>query len=143
MLFEQPSRVCPCSTWPAAQAGRKRTPNPFRTHSERQGSRKSARLTHITDSRISPISRLDDAAYAGLAQVGRASGRDGRDITCDGSVMAEMAENCRCDGVMDRIACVFCNAERSTLGKWELGMLASRVGQADRFAPHPQQQRST
>jgi hypothetical protein len=30
-----------------------------------------------------------------------------RDITCDGSVMAEVAENCRCDGVMDRIAFVF------------------------------------
>jgi hypothetical protein len=27
------------------------------------------------------------------------------DITCDGSVMAEMAEICRCDGVMDWIAC--------------------------------------
>jgi hypothetical protein len=28
-----------------------------------------------------------------------------RDITCDGSVMAETAEICRCDGVMDRITC--------------------------------------
>jgi hypothetical protein len=31
-----------------------------------------------------------------------------RDITRDGSVMAEMAEFCGCDGVMDRIASVFC-----------------------------------
>jgi hypothetical protein len=29
------------------------------------------------------------------------------DVTCDGSVMAEMARFCRCDGVMARIACVF------------------------------------
>jgi hypothetical protein len=33
-----------------------------------------------------------------------------RDITCDGSVMAETAEFCGCDGVMDRIASVFCTA---------------------------------
>jgi hypothetical protein len=30
-----------------------------------------------------------------------------RDITCDGCVMAEMAQLRRCDGVMDRIASVF------------------------------------
>jgi hypothetical protein len=29
-----------------------------------------------------------------------------RDITCDGTVMAEMAEICGCDGVMDRITFV-------------------------------------
>jgi hypothetical protein len=38
----------------------------------------------------------------------RTHDRDGgdaaRDITCDGSVMAETAEIRRCDGVMDRIA---------------------------------------
>jgi hypothetical protein len=34
----------------------------------------------------------------------RSRGTSARDITCDGSVMAETAEICRCDGVMDRIA---------------------------------------
>jgi hypothetical protein len=33
-----------------------------------------------------------------------------RDITCDGSVTAETAEFCGCDGVMDRIASVLCGA---------------------------------
>jgi hypothetical protein len=34
-----------------------------------------------------------------------------RDVTCDGTVMAETAEFCGCDGVMDRIAFIFCSAE--------------------------------
>jgi hypothetical protein len=35
--------------------------------------------------------------------------RPSRDITCDGSVMAETAEIRRCDGVMDRIDMRFQN----------------------------------
>jgi hypothetical protein len=33
-----------------------------------------------------------------------------RDITCDGSVMAETAEFRQCDGVMDSITHIFCTS---------------------------------
>jgi hypothetical protein len=43
------------------------------------------------------------------------SHRRKRDITCDGSVMHETAEFSRCDGVMDRIASVFCAAHTARI----------------------------
>ena len=57
---------------------------------------------------------LPDFAY-GARLVGVRRGRSlfsvdvrpSRDITCDGSVLAETAEIRRCDGVMDRMMCVF------------------------------------
>jgi hypothetical protein len=41
----------------------------------------------------------------------KARGAERRGITCDGNVMAVLADFSRCDGVMDRIAYVFLAAQ--------------------------------